>query len=288
MSRHLQVQDVQAVYLWRNPHAVAESEDGASGFPALAGVDVTAVAMAVATALKALTDPVVSPHTCAALPRQTDAVRHSPMVPVSACGPAAVLPVQAFHASTDPPGNAASGPPECACMPCLELRFSAQRLPASKLAELDRQLAGQQAGLNALTVDEYLQARQQYHARLRSRSVARNARVAWRSRLIEQRTAALRAQGMDEAAAQAAATIDVARCMQGQHALHNPDLIAGGRDVIADFGDGDVNATIGRQWNRRRGDTPAQVEQLDAAACQVPETTRCQVHMNGRLQRADP
>ena len=36
-------------------------------------------------------------------------------------------------------------------------------------------------------------------------------------------------------------------------ALHNPDLSAGGRDTIADFGDKKVNSSIGPQWKSRIG-----------------------------------
>ncbi|MGF6394800.1 hypothetical protein QFZ86_003734 [Pseudomonas plecoglossicida] len=34
-------------------------------------------------------------------------------------------------------------------------------------------------------------------------------------------------------------------------ALHNPDLSAGGRDAISDFGDRQVNSSIGPQWKSR-------------------------------------
>lgn len=173
----------------------------------------------------------------------------------------------------------------CTCMPCLELRFSTQTLPAEKFAELDRQLAGQEAGLNALTVAEYLEARARYTACLRRGSVARRARSLRQAALVAERVKTLLQEGMVEEAAVAAARADVARQMRNLHALHNPDLIAGGRDVITDFGDGDVNSTIGRQWNRARGGAAAPVQDLDAAARQVPAPARTRVHMNGRLQR---
>lgn len=177
--------------------------------------------------------------------------------------------------------------PPCTCMPCLELRFSTQTLPAEKFAELDRQLAGQQAGLNALTVAEYLEARARYTACLRRGSVARRARSARQTALLAERLQALLREGMAEEDALAVAKADVARQMRDLHALHNPDLIAGGRDVIADFGDGEVNSTIGRQWNRPRGEDATPVQDLDAAARQVPAAARLHVHMNGRLQRTD-
>ncbi|WP_455885179.1 polymorphic toxin type 15 domain-containing protein, partial [Pseudomonas spelaei] len=42
-------------------------------------------------------------------------------------------------------------------------------------------------------------------------------------------------------------------------ALHNPDLYSGGMDVIGDFGDRQVNSSIGAQWRSR-------VSELDKVA----------------------
>ena len=57
-------------------------------------------------------------------------------------------------------------------MTCLLLVFSPQKLDQGKFGELDRQLAGQQAGLNALTVEEYLGARARFDPRARRPQVA--------------------------------------------------------------------------------------------------------------------
>ncbi|WP_372240373.1 polymorphic toxin type 15 domain-containing protein [Pseudomonas sp. MN1F] len=48
--------------------------------------------------------------------------------------------------------------------------------------------------------------------------------------------------------------------MSSLAALHNPDLIAGGRDVISDFGDRQVNSTIGPQWRSRVGELIQSIE----------------------------
>ncbi len=47
--------------------------------------------------------------------------------------------------------------------------------------------------------------------------------------------------------------------MKDMAALHEPDLYAGGKDVISGFGDTQVNKSIGGGWRSR-------VEGLDEAA----------------------
>lgn len=47
------------------------------------------------------------------------------------------------------------------------------------------------------------------------------------------------------------ATEDVEKKMKTLAALHNPDLIGGGKDIINDFGDRQVNSSIGPQWKSR-------------------------------------
>ena len=66
--------------------------------------------------------------------------------------------------------------------------------------------------------------------------------------------------------------------MKALAALHNPDMIAGGQDVIRDFGDRSVNSRIGPQWRSRVG-------VLDRAAAEVPVTQRAHVKMNAKLER---
>jgi hypothetical protein len=61
-------------------------------------------------------------------------------------------------------------------------------------------------------------------------------------------------------------------------ALHNPDMIAGGRDVVTMMGDRGVNSSIGAQWKDRVAD-------LDAAAKEVPESARGGTKMNAKLRR---
>ena len=76
--------------------------------------------------------------------------------------------------------------------------------------------------------------------------------------------------------------------MRSLHALHNPDRGVGGHDLIGDFGDGQVNCTIGRQWTLARRGEVSRVQQLDAAASRVPAWLRGSTRMNGQLVREAP
>ena len=60
--------------------------------------------------------------------------------------------------------------------------------------------------------------------------------------------------------------------------LHNPDLRAGGKDIIADFGDRQVNSSIGPQWRPK-------IANLKKAAETVPTTLRSDVYLNVKLHR---
>lgn len=190
-----------------------------------------------------------------------------------------------ISAASSAGGDAAARDVAMGRMPCTRLCFSTQKLPVSKFAELDRQLAGQQQGLNALTVQEYLQARARFDPRARDPQVARRARASWRETLRAARREALQRQGADLGDLDRQACEYADRRMRGLHALHTPDRVAGGRDVIGDFGDGQVNSTIGRQWTLARRGGISRVQQLDSAASGVPEAIRARTHMNGMLTR---
>jgi hypothetical protein len=61
-------------------------------------------------------------------------------------------------------------------------------------------------------------------------------------------------------------------------ALHNPDLFAGGKDLISDFGDRSVNASIGAQWRKRIGG-------LDELAKEIASQDLATTKINARLER---
>jgi predicted phage tail protein len=134
-------------------------------------------------------------------------------------------------------------------VPC----FSAKRMPYSKIPEFDRQLVGQEKGLNALTIHEYVTGRAAFAAGdvKRDPQKARMARMEYAEKMQEQHSEELRAIGVPYGDAIRLAKIRTGEKMNALAALHNPDLIGGGKDIISDFGDRQVNSSIGPQWKSR-------------------------------------
>jgi hypothetical protein len=161
-------------------------------------------------------------------------------------------------------------------VPC----FQPNDLPQSKIPEFDRQLDGQERGLNEMTVEEYLQGREAFENKTVSRDpgVARQARAEYEAALGRMRARALIGQGLPPAAAKAQAAREAKDVMKALAALHNPDMVTGGEDKIGDFGDRNVNSRIGRQWKDR-------IRWLDAQARKIPEAVRQTVKLNARLVR---
>lgn len=85
-------------------------------------------------------------------------------------------------------------------------------------------------------------------------------------------------QGIVGGAAQQQAAAMAAEVMSTLAALHNPDLYAGGKDVVTEMGDKRVNSSIGSQWRSRVG-------VLDEAANSIPEAERGVTKMNAKLKR---
>jgi len=161
-------------------------------------------------------------------------------------------------------------------VPC----FNASNMPASKIAEFDRQLAGQQKGLNELTVDEYLKGRDAFTNKLvvRNSKVATDARRALRLDIESKFREKLRSEGLPAEQARLLAQEIASQKMATLAALHNPDLFAGGKDIISGFGDRRVNSSIGPQW-------PSRIGGLDVAANDVPEAMRRTTQISARLER---
>ena len=134
--------------------------------------------------------------------------------------------------------------------------FKADKLPASKHGEFERQLKGQQDGLNRLTVEEFLE--NIANPAKRDPRIAKIARKELYDKLQERIQRDLM-KTMNAIEARKLSVKQAKETMSSLAALHNPDLIAGGRDTISDFGDRQVNSSIGPQWKSR-------VEGLKAAA----------------------
>jgi hypothetical protein len=161
-------------------------------------------------------------------------------------------------------------------VPC----FKPNDLPQGSLPEFDRQLAGQEAGLNEMSVEEYLKGRKAFTdgTAKRDATTARLARESYREDLAEELFEQYREEGLSLKEAKTKAQEEAIRRMKTLAALHNPDMIAAGEDAIGDFGDRNINSRIGAQWRSRVGD-------LDRAAIAVPESQRHSTKMNAKLER---
>ena len=153
--------------------------------------------------------------------------------------------------------------------------FKADKLPASKHGEFERQLKGQQDGLNRLTVEEFLE--NVANPVKRDPAVARAARRDLQDRLEKRINKELLAE-MSPAEATKLSTLKAKEAMATLAALHNPDLSAGGRDMISDFGDRQVNSSIGAQWRNR-------LVSIKEAAEKSPKLGTHLNYMNVRLHK---
>ena len=126
--------------------------------------------------------------------------------------------------------------------------FKADKLPPAKHGEFERQLKGQQDGLNRLTVEEFLE--NIANPAKRDPRIAKIARKELYDKLQERIQRDLM-KTMSAIEARKLSVKQAKETMSSLAALHNPDLIAGGRDTISDFGDRQVNSSIGPQWKSR-------------------------------------
>lgn len=66
---------------------------------------------------------------------------------------------------------------------------------------------------------------------------------------------------------EAAATQRADAALQGKSALHNPDMVAGGRPKATDIGGASENSSMGSQWaNPKSGSNLTRAQQLRKAA----------------------
>jgi hypothetical protein len=161
-------------------------------------------------------------------------------------------------------------------MPLHEVEcFKADKLPVSKVGEFERQLKGQEGGLNQLTVEEFLE--NVVNPVKRSPRAAKQARDAFEASL-QKRFQGEFSQTMGAIEAEEAAVKKAQEMMKSLAGLHNPDLSAGGKDVIADFGDRQVNSSIGPQWRSK-------TLNLKAAAEKLPPMLRASTFLNVKLHK---
>jgi hypothetical protein len=209
--------------------------------------------------------------------KHEDALKKRPDLSASVPNRGTLGPQPPSHHPKHPPGKDTAPPkPTPTTMARHEVEcFKADNMPASKISEFERQLKGQEDGLNRLTVDEYLE--NIANPMKRSPSAARKARRELEDKLINRfQEELLQTLGPREARAQ---SIERARqTLSNLAGLHNPDLSAGGRDVIADFGDRQVNSSIGPQWRSK-------IKRLESAAQTVPVSMRGGTYLNVKLHK---
>ncbi|KZL42263.1 hypothetical protein VT47_01670 [Pseudomonas syringae pv. syringae] len=177
----------------------------------------------------------------------------------------------------EPEPKRASGMPEHK-VPCFKLSKKHRNLAD----EFDNQLEGQQNGLNDLTVAEYLKGRKAFTDGdvVRDPKIARDARNEFSQKLKQDLIDELRSKNLSASEAESQAERMVAQKMSTLAALHNPDLFAGGKDIIGGFGDKRINSSIGPQW-------PSRIGSLDSAANNIPESIRESTKINAKLERCD-
>jgi Novel toxin 15 len=160
--------------------------------------------------------------------------------------------------------------------------FKAGKKTKGKAKEYDRQLADQEKGLNDMTVKEYLEGRAKYAeiGREGTGAAQQSARDKYAAELQEGFKEQLKEQGVRGAAAAEQAAKSTKDKMDTLAALHNPDMIAGGKDVVTGMGDRGVNSSIGGQWNKE-----GRLQDLDAHAQKIPEAARATTKMNVKLER---
>jgi hypothetical protein len=163
-------------------------------------------------------------------------------------------------------------------VPC----FNVSDKHLDRIPEFDRQLAGQEKGLNDLTVEEYLKGREAFLNKetIRDPRVAKGARGDFKLKLEARLYDQLLNDGVLPKQAKILSAEMASKKMATIAALHNPDLFAGGKDIISDFGDPRINSSIGPQWSSR-------IYGLDAAANDIPKTDRGHTKMNAKLSRCN-
>jgi hypothetical protein len=128
------------------------------------------------------------------------------------------------------------------------------------LASYKSQVSGQEAGMKALFIQQFLDNRAKYEEQGRSEEGSaeqEKLRAKWRKKLQD--------QGKSKK--------EIDAVMDAIAALHEPDQIAGGEPVCEELGDRRINSSIGSQWKSR-------IAKVHEAAEKVPTKMRGKWKMN--------
>ncbi|WP_229377348.1 polymorphic toxin type 15 domain-containing protein [Shewanella woodyi] len=154
--------------------------------------------------------------------------------------------------------------------------------------EYDRQLKGQQNGLNDMTVQQYLDNRKAYNAigRKGTGAAQKEAREKFRDKLISEYKNDLIDSGeyFGQEAVEKATNLAMKE-MKTLNALHNPDMIAGGKDEVFDLGNSSVNQSIGSQWKSKGTEKSSRVALMDIEAEKALAESGPNTKMNVDLHR---
>lgn len=146
------------------------------------------------------------------------------------------------------------------------------------LAEFKRQIEGQEAGLNKLTVEEFLTNRDAYLENGRSSEGSR-AQQRYREQAFADKVSEYRKQGHSKAEAKQMAK----EYMSDKAALHDPDQVAGGHGSnVTGLGDSKVNSSLGSQWSKEGRINVIDAQVREQAAGMTPEQ-RANTYLNIKL-----
>ena len=147
--------------------------------------------------------------------------------------------------------------------------------------EFYEQLKGQEAGLNKMTVGEYLENRARFDQLGRGTGAAQEAaRKKLSLQIQDSIEAGLLKSNVAPANAESMAAERAKEIMSSLAALHDPDMVAGGRDQIGKIGDRSVNSSLGSQWGK-----DGRISEMDKAAQDALRQHGPDAKMNVTLDR---
>lgn len=159
--------------------------------------------------------------------------------------------------------------------------------------EYHKQLKMQQDGINNMTVGEYLDNRRilqeltDQHGSEKARKILTQGgkaqareRDVLKAKIQASIESSHMSKGMTQGQAKKLAREQTDKQMEQLAALHNPDLIAGGKDEIGRMGNKGVNSSIGAQWPKQ-----GRVTGMDDAAKSALEQFGPDAKMNVKLER---
>ncbi|MBN3495701.1 polymorphic toxin type 15 domain-containing protein [Vibrio neptunius] len=143
-----------------------------------------------------------------------------------------------------------------------------------------RQLKHQEAGLNDLTVGEYIENRNRYEKMRRADTGM--TQEDFRNQFSDDLKNSLKMsfESMSPVQAEIRAAERTKEIMNNLAALHDPDMIAGGKDKVNRMGNKKVNASIGAQWRHK-----SRLTQMDEQALRTLERLGPETKMNVSLER---